>query len=72
MNFRLIDDHTLGISLDEATSESDVIEIWQVFKGNKAIGFTLADVAEISPASACEKQTTINQPFQRPYPRANR
>jgi len=45
MNFRLIDDHTLGISLDEATCESDVVEIWQVFKGNKAIGFTLADVA---------------------------
>jgi len=45
MNFRLIDDHTLGISLDEATGESDVVEIWQVFKGNKAIGFTLADVA---------------------------
>ena len=45
MNFRGIDDHTLGISLDEATSESDAVEIWQVFKGNKAIGFTLADVA---------------------------
>ena len=26
--------------------ESDVVEIWQVFKGNKAIGFTLADVAQ--------------------------
>jgi glycine dehydrogenase len=46
MNFREIDDHTLGISLDEATSESDVVEIWQVFKGNKAIGFTVADVAQ--------------------------
>jgi glycine dehydrogenase len=46
MNFRLIDDHTLAISLDEATGESDVVEIWQVFKGNKAIGFTLADVAD--------------------------
>jgi glycine dehydrogenase len=46
MNFRLIDDHTLGISLDEATCESDVVEIWQVFKGNKAIGFTPADVAD--------------------------
>jgi glycine dehydrogenase len=45
MNFRLIDDHTLGISLDEVTSESDVFEIWQVFKGNKAIGFTVTDVA---------------------------
>jgi glycine dehydrogenase len=46
MNFRLINDHTLGISLDEATSESDVVEIWQVFKGNKAVGFTVADVAQ--------------------------
>ena len=35
MNFRLIDDHTLGISLDETTSESDVAEIWQVFNGDR-------------------------------------
>jgi glycine dehydrogenase len=46
MNFREIDDHTLGISLDETTSESDVVEIWQVFKGDKAIGFTVSDVAQ--------------------------
>jgi len=46
MNFRLIDGRTIGISLDEATRESDVIEIWQVFKGNKAIGFTVSDVAD--------------------------
>ena len=45
MNFRLIDDHKLGISLDEVTSESDVVEIWQVFKGDKAIGFTVSDMA---------------------------
>jgi glycine dehydrogenase len=45
MNFREIDDHTLGISLDEATSESDIIEIWQVFKGDKAIGFTVDEIA---------------------------
>ena len=51
MNFRMIDDHTLGISLDEATSESDVVEIWQVFKGNKAIGFTLARLCRRSRLS---------------------
>jgi glycine dehydrogenase len=45
MNFRVIGENTVGISLDEATSESDIIEIWQVFKGDKAIGFTVADVA---------------------------
>jgi glycine dehydrogenase len=59
MNFRLIDDHTLGISLDEATGESDVVEIWQVFKGNKAIGFTLADVADhVSRITFHESRTT--------------
>ena len=46
MNFREIDDHTLGISLDETTNESDVAEIWQVFNGDKAIGFTVSDVAQ--------------------------
>ena len=59
INFRLIDDHTLGISLDEATGESDVVEIWQVFKGNKAIGFTLADVADhVSRITFHESRTT--------------
>jgi glycine dehydrogenase len=46
MNFRGIDEHTIGISLDETTGENDIIEIWQVFKGDKAIGFTVADVAD--------------------------
>jgi glycine dehydrogenase len=61
MNFRLIDDHTLGISLDEATGESDVVEIWQVFKGNKAIGFTLADVA--AHASRITHHASRTTPF---------
>jgi len=46
MNFRRIDDHTLGLSLDEATREEDVVEIWQVFKGDKTVGFTFADVGQ--------------------------
>jgi glycine dehydrogenase len=46
MNFRLIDDHTLGISLDETTGENDITGIWQVFKGDKAVGFTFTDVAD--------------------------
>ncbi|HEX7469804.1 MAG TPA: glycine dehydrogenase (aminomethyl-transferring), partial [Verrucomicrobiae bacterium] len=40
MNFRVIDDRTIGISLDETTSASDVAEIWQVFNGDKAPDFT--------------------------------
>ncbi len=43
MNFRLIDDHTLGISLDETTDESDVIEIWQIFNDDKPVDFAVGD-----------------------------
>ena len=61
MNFRNIDDHTLGISLDEATSEKDVLEIWQIFKGNKTIGFTVADVA--AHASRFTPHVSRTSPF---------
>jgi glycine dehydrogenase len=46
MNFRVIDDQTIGISLDETTSAGDVTEIWQVFNGDKAAGFTVTDFAD--------------------------
>ena len=39
MNFRLIDGHTLGISLGEITTESEVAEILQVFNGDKPVQF---------------------------------
>jgi glycine dehydrogenase len=45
INFRPIDDHTLGISLGEITDESDVAEIWQIFNGDKAPGFMVSEVA---------------------------
>ncbi len=46
MNFRAIDERTLGVSLDETTNENDVVEIWQVFNGDKATGFNPADLAD--------------------------
>jgi glycine dehydrogenase len=45
MNFRVIDETTLGISLDEATSANDVAKIWQIFNGDKAPKFTVDDLA---------------------------
>jgi glycine dehydrogenase len=45
MNFRAIDEKTIGISLDEITSANDVAEIWLVFNGDKACGFTVDDLA---------------------------
>ncbi|MFM2295345.1 MAG: hypothetical protein RLZZ350_1758 [Verrucomicrobiota bacterium] len=45
MNFRALDEKTIGISLDEATSASDVAELWQIFNGDKASAFTVGDLA---------------------------
>jgi glycine dehydrogenase len=45
MNFRHLDDRTLGISLDETTTEHDVAEILAVFNGGRAPEFTVADLA---------------------------
>jgi hypothetical protein len=45
MNFRAIDEKTIGISLDETTSAGDIAEIWQIFNGDKAVNFTVADIA---------------------------
>ena len=49
MNFRLIDEKTIGISLDETTNANDLAEIWQIFNSNKAPAFT---VAKLAPANS--------------------
>jgi glycine dehydrogenase len=45
MNFRVIDEHALGIALDETTSEKDLLSILRVFNGNRAPDFALADLS---------------------------
>ncbi len=49
MNFRVIDNHTLGISLDETTDENDVAEIWQIFNDDKQVDF---DIGDLKPDAA--------------------
>jgi glycine dehydrogenase len=46
MNFRAIDDKTIGISLDETTSVHDVVEILQIFNGDQAPAFNIGDLAQ--------------------------
>jgi glycine dehydrogenase len=45
MNFRVIGESTLGISLDETTGAKDIAKIWQIFNGDKAVGFTVEELA---------------------------
>ncbi len=49
INLRVIDDHTIGISLDEATNTADLAELWQIFNGDKAPAFTVTDALEHAP-----------------------
>ena len=45
INFRGIDEHTIGISLDETTSGGDVVEIWQILGAGNSATVKFADVA---------------------------
>ena len=64
MNFRIIDDKHIGISLDETTSLKDVNKILEVFaKANaREFGEFVCDPAE------CKKITTIPSGFERESP----
>ena len=44
MNFRLLDDHTIGISLDETTIEADVVEILTVLNHGQSPAFSTAEL----------------------------
>ncbi|PWU13290.1 MAG: glycine dehydrogenase (aminomethyl-transferring) [Verrucomicrobia bacterium] len=50
MNFRRIDEQTVGISLDETTNESDVMEMLSVFNGGKAVEIGFAESQTETPA----------------------
>jgi glycine dehydrogenase len=45
INLRLINERTIGISLDETTTARDVVELWQIFNRDQAVGFRFDDVA---------------------------
>jgi glycine dehydrogenase len=45
INFRAVDEHSIGISLDETTGEADVAEILQILNGDKPVSWTVAELA---------------------------
>jgi glycine dehydrogenase len=66
MNFRVIDDRTLGISLDEATSASELAEIWQIFNNDKAVDFVISDLTpKPSPFAVRTSQFLKHSVFNR-------
>ena len=44
INLRIFDNSTVGISLDETTTEADLIDIWQIFALKDQLPFTVAEL----------------------------
>ncbi|MGD1703822.1 aminomethyl-transferring glycine dehydrogenase [Dapis sp. BLCC M229] len=53
INLRTFDEQTVGISLDETTTETDVQNLWQIFAGGKA----LPDIENVSPLTKNTENT---------------
>ena len=45
INFRFIDERTIGISLDETTNEQDIEDILRVFNGDRPLSLNVAELA---------------------------
>ncbi|HEX5398119.1 MAG TPA: aminomethyl-transferring glycine dehydrogenase [Verrucomicrobiae bacterium] len=58
-NFRVVDNHTIGISLDEASSIEEVVTILQIFNGDKTPSFNIGEVAAGQPSSIVNRQSSF-------------
>jgi glycine dehydrogenase len=64
INLRAVDDKTIGISLDEATSLAEIATLLQVFNGDKAPDFAIADLTEHAAKNAkhaCDRTSDFLQ-----------
>ncbi|MEW6159279.1 MAG: aminomethyl-transferring glycine dehydrogenase [Verrucomicrobiota bacterium] len=57
INLRVINERTIGISLDESVTEHDLADLWNVFHGGKAAPFSPRDLFEESLAALPELHT---------------
>lgn len=70
VNLRSIDDHHLGISLDETTEQADVELLWRIFSGhenNLSIDDIDNRVTEAIPDSLCRSTEFLTHPVFRRY-----
>jgi glycine dehydrogenase len=62
MNFRVIDDHTLGVSLDETTTEADALEIANVLNPERRISSLASEERGSFPAPHGRKSAYLAHP----------
>ncbi|WP_407892556.1 aminomethyl-transferring glycine dehydrogenase [Scytonema sp. NUACC26] len=51
INIRIFNSSSIGISLDETTTEKDLIDLWKIFSGKNDLPFTLEELVSQPPLS---------------------
>jgi len=65
INFRAIDEKTVGISLGESTNAKDLADIWQIFNGDQPANLKLADFKIDSQFAIRNSQFLTHSVFNR-------
>ena len=58
INLRWLDTKAIGISLDETTTEGDLIDLWQIFAGDTELPFDAAKLFEKRPSTIEQYRTS--------------
>ncbi|HEY9810999.1 MAG TPA: aminomethyl-transferring glycine dehydrogenase [Halomicronema sp.] len=58
INFRIIDDKNVGISLDETTTLEEIIDLWHIFAASDTLPFNVEDLNTQSPINNALSRTT--------------
>lgn len=57
INLRIFDNSNVGISLDETTTEADLIDLWQIFALKDQLPFTVEELTSSSPHISLLRQS---------------
>ena len=58
INLRWLDSNAVGISLDETTTEQDLIDLWQIFAGSIDLPFDVAELLNSQPPAIQQQRTS--------------
>ncbi len=71
INLRLLDDGSVGISLDETTTVQDLIDLWQIFAAKEELPFTAESLLETAkfdfPANLTRQSAYLTDPVFNKY-----
>ncbi len=69
INIRLLDKDAVGISLDETTTERDLIDLWRIFAGKNELSFTPEELSNTAsfPEALTRTSSYFNDPVFNRY-----